>query len=114
MGTYVEEITLPYGPEEIKKRINYWLETDGTKYKIIQKTENHVMLERKIPISPNIIFSIHLLNYGIRAECWVASPRKSSIAPDAIWGGISRRTGWKDFQRLKEVLWQNIDEGTLQ
>jgi len=113
MGTYREEIYTPYGEAEAEQRIAEWLVGEGNKYKIIEKETDWIKLKRGMPMNPDIFFQLRLTSEHVRAECWVKGFTKDAISPKAIWGGISRRTGWSDFQTLKVILCRGVDPGLL-
>lgn len=113
MGTYREEIYTPYGVAEAESRIAEWLKGDGNKYKVLGRGVDYIKLKRGVPVNPDIYFDLRLTSEHVRAECWVKGFTKDPISPKAVWGGISRRTGWKDFQTLKDILCRGVDPGAL-
>lgn len=113
MGTYREEIYAPYGSHEAVQRITRWLETQGNNYKVIRQTTNEFILKRSMPMNPDIFFKLYLTEDTIHAECWVKGFTKDPISPKALWGAISRRTGWSNFQELKEVLSRDVIPGAI-
>jgi len=113
MGTYREEIYTPYGPNEAARRINEWLENGGRKYKVLERRSDRTQLKRGMPMNPDIYFQLRLTQDCVRAECWVKAMTKETISPKAIWGAISRRTGWNDFQKLKEALSHDVIPGSI-
>jgi len=113
MGTYREEIYTPYGPVEAAKRISDWLRRDGHSYKVLEQGPDRFRLRRTVPVNPSIVFQLRLTDDSVRAECWVQGMTQDPISPKAVWGAISRRTGWKDFLSLKELLNYGVDQGAL-
>ena len=113
MQTYREEIYTPYGPDEAARRISEWLEKEGRKYKVLERSSDRVRIKRGMPMNPDIFFQLRLTQDCVRAECWVKGMTKEAISPKAIWGAISRRTGWNDFQKLKEALSHDVIPGRV-
>ena len=113
MRTYIEEIYTPYGMDEVKLRVNRWFAGDGKKYKIQKQTSNEILLKRGMTMNPDIYFQLTIGEDTVRFECWVKGFTKDPISSAAVWGAISRRTGWNDFQNLKAILIDGVIPGSL-
>ncbi len=72
-----------------------------------------MQLKRGMPMNPDIFFQLRLTEDSVRVECWVKGLTKDAISPKAVWGAISRRTGWGDFMKLKEILSHDVVPGSL-
>ncbi len=99
MGTYVEEIPIPYNVEEARQRIDKWRLDQGKEFKLVKKRDNWIRIKWK-----TLNFVITFMHQNIRIEGWVGGITKYSIDEKAIVGAIARRRGWSVYQTLKSAL----------
>jgi hypothetical protein len=113
LGTHREEIYTPYGPEEAIDRVTFWLNNEGDSFQVVSKEDDRLEIRRNVPLNPDIVFRIRFTSDCVRFEGWVQGFTKDPISSSAIWGGISRRMGWNDFQTLEKVLSRGVIPGQL-
>ncbi len=99
MGTYIEEIPFPAGPEVAKNRVTKWREVHGNDFKLVEKGDDWIHISHK-----TMHFVLTFLLGTIRFEGWVGGVTKYSISPKAFVGAIARREGWSVYQTLRSTL----------
>ncbi|NWF95415.1 MAG: hypothetical protein HXY34_04690 [Candidatus Thorarchaeota archaeon] len=108
MGTYIEEIYTPYGPDEVRARLNRWKDAEGKGFKLVRSDARMIEIKHR-----TIHFILTLFDSKVRVEAWVGDLTKYSISPSALVGGMARRRGWRYYQTLKSVLSAGVEPGSL-
>ncbi|MHA2423503.1 MAG: hypothetical protein ACXAEF_01875 [Candidatus Thorarchaeota archaeon] len=93
MGTYVETYDCPCGHDEIKRRFNEWLKSEGARFRVYEKEDARISIVRDATGGGEIHLKLYLRASYVEVEGYVIYPehylkRTKPVSPKGFFGAV--------------------------